>query len=44
MNGMANGTRTYTITMSDVAVPVHSQTQTGFTVIDRQHDTGAGQQ
>ena len=32
MNGMANGIRTYTITMSDVAVPVHTQTQTGFTV------------
>jgi hypothetical protein len=32
LNGMANGTRTYSITMSDVAVPVHTQTQTGFTV------------
>jgi hypothetical protein len=29
---MANGTRTYSLTMADVAVPVHSQTQTGFTV------------
>ena len=33
INPMANGTRTYSFTMSDVAVPVHSQTQTGFTVI-----------
>jgi hypothetical protein len=32
INPMANGIRTYTITMSDVAVPVHTQTQTGFTV------------
>lgn len=30
---MANGTRTYAFTMADVAVPAHSQTQTGFTVI-----------
>ena len=30
---MANGTRTYAITMTDVATPAHSQTQTGFTVI-----------
>jgi hypothetical protein len=33
INPMANGTRTYSFTMADVAVPVHSQTQTGFTVI-----------
>ena len=33
INSMANGTRTYAFTMSDVAVPVHAQTQTGFTVI-----------
>jgi hypothetical protein len=32
INPMAAGTRTYSFTMSDVAVPVHSQTQTGFTV------------
>ncbi len=32
INPMANGTRTYSFTMADVAVPVHSQTQTGFTV------------
>jgi len=32
-NPMANGTRTYAVTMADVATPVHSQTQTGFTVI-----------
>jgi hypothetical protein len=32
INPMANGTRTYTITMSDIAVPVNTQTQTGFTV------------
>jgi hypothetical protein len=30
---MANGTRTYSFTMADLAVPVDSQTQTGFTVI-----------
>ena len=29
---MANGTRTYSFTMADVTVPVHAQTQTGFTV------------
>jgi hypothetical protein len=33
INPMANGTRTYSFTMADLAVPVHSQTQTGFTVI-----------
>ena len=33
INSLANGTRTYAFTMSDIAVPVHSQTQTGFTVI-----------
>lgn len=33
INPMANGARTYSLTMSDVAVPVHSQTQTGFPVI-----------
>jgi hypothetical protein len=33
INPMANGTRTYSFTMSDVAVPVHSQTQTGFPVV-----------
>ena len=33
INPMTNGARTYSFTMSDVAVPVHSQTQTGFTVI-----------
>jgi hypothetical protein len=33
INPMANGTRTYAFTMSDVAVPVHSQTQTGFPVV-----------
>ncbi len=33
INPMANGTRTYSIAMSDVAVPVHSQTQTGYPVI-----------
>ncbi|MEO8423168.1 MAG: hypothetical protein ABI595_04560 [Actinomycetota bacterium] len=33
INPMANGTRTYSFTMGDIAVPVHSQTQTGFTVI-----------
>ena len=32
INPMANGTRTYSFTMADVATPVHSQTQTGFTV------------
>jgi hypothetical protein len=32
INPMANGTRTYSFTMADVAVPVHTQTQTGFTV------------
>jgi hypothetical protein len=32
INPMANGTRTYAFTMADVATPVHSQTQTGFTV------------
>jgi hypothetical protein len=32
INPMANGTRTYSFTMGDVAVPVHAQTQTGFTV------------
>ena len=32
INPMANGTRTYSFTMADVAVPVHAQTQTGFTV------------
>jgi hypothetical protein len=32
INPMAAGTRTYSFTMADVAVPVHSQTQTGFTV------------
>ena len=29
--------------MADVAVPVHSQTQTGFTVVDRQHGAGSRQ-
>jgi hypothetical protein len=33
INPMANGTRTYSFTMSDVAVPVHSQTQSGFPVV-----------
>ena len=33
INGMANGMRTYSIAMADVAVPAHSQTQTGFAVI-----------
>ena len=33
INPMANGTRTYSFTMSDTAVPVHTQTETGFTVI-----------
>ncbi|MGZ5300004.1 MAG: hypothetical protein ACXWDU_10055 [Actinomycetota bacterium] len=33
MNPMANGTRTYSFSMADLAVPAHSQTQTGFTVI-----------
>ncbi len=32
INPMANGTRTYSFTMADVAVPVHSQTETGFAV------------
>ncbi len=43
INPMANGTRTYSFTMSDVAVPVHSQTQTGFPVDHRQHGTGSRQ-
>jgi hypothetical protein len=30
---MANGTRTYSFTMADLAVPAHSQSQTGFPVI-----------
>jgi hypothetical protein len=30
---MANGTRTYSLTMADLALPVHSQTQSGFTVL-----------
>ena len=30
---MANGTRTYAFTMSDLAAPANAQTQTGFTVI-----------
>jgi hypothetical protein len=30
--GLAAGIRTYAFTMADVAVPVHAQTQTGFTV------------
>lgn len=33
INAMAEGTRTYAFTMSDVAVPVHTQTQTGFPVV-----------
>ena len=33
INPMANGTRTYSFTMSDVAVPVHTQTQSGFPVV-----------
>ena len=32
INPMAAGTRTYSFTMADIAVPVHSRTQTGFTV------------
>jgi hypothetical protein len=33
INPMAEGTRTYAFTMSDIAVPVHTQTQTGFPVV-----------
>ena len=33
INNMAEGTRTYAFTMSDIAVPVHTQTQTGFPVV-----------
>ena len=33
INPMAAGTRTYAFTMSDIAVPVHTQTQTGFPVV-----------
>ena len=33
INAMAEGTRTYAFTMSDIAVPVHTQTQTGFPVV-----------
>jgi hypothetical protein len=33
INPMANGTRTYSLTMADLSVPPLSQTQTGFTVI-----------
>lgn len=33
INTMAEGTRTYAITMSDLAVPVHTQTQSGFPVV-----------
>jgi large repetitive protein len=33
INAIAEGTRTYAFTMSDVAVPVHTQTRTGFPVV-----------
>ena len=33
INAMAEGTRTYAFTMSDIAVPVHTQTQSGFPVV-----------
>ena len=33
INPMAEGTRTYAFTMSDIAVPVHTQTQAGFPVV-----------
>ena len=33
INPMANGTRTYSISMADTATPVHAQTETGFPVV-----------